>query len=186
MTPNQLLENVKTRFTMLLHDDEKALEALLRKALAVYQERIGVIRRYQLEEFTSNGYQLPDDYLARLSVTDAFHAHVSSDVWEDEGKLFLHLYSHEQWPITFTYLANIQNVNLDEWQLPSKSISILSDYLEALIAIPNAERVARISIAGKLDASHVPAEADLTTRLKELETEMTSRRAIVPVLGFGV
>ena len=50
MTPIELLEDVKSRFSVLLYDDEKALLSQLRKALIFYQDKAGFISRYQYDE----------------------------------------------------------------------------------------------------------------------------------------
>lgn len=183
MTPIMLLDEVKKRFTVLLHDDQEQLESLLRKALATYQEKVGVVRRMRITEIREGGNALPSDFLVRMSVVDANKMHVSTSVWADDGVIEFSLSGRERLPFTMAYLANLSNIDLNTYELPPLSVSILADYLQALIAIPNSERLRRASIAGKLDASDIGTEADLMTRLKEVELEMSSRRAVLPVIS---
>ncbi|QFT40116.1 MULTISPECIES: hypothetical protein [unclassified Vibrio] len=185
MTPNQLLEEVKARFPILLHDDEKALLSLLRKALAKYQELAGFNEKHRVNESDLDEYgacDLPPLFAARLVVKDKSGRYVKSEHWL--GKLELTLKGTEVFPITILYLQDVMNADLDTFQLPATSISLLGDYLELLISIPNAERQRRIATAGKLDTTDIPAEPDLAMRKTELETSMRANRAIVPPISL--
>ena len=84
MTPIELLEDVKARFPILLHDDEKALLSLLRKALAKYQEVAGFTTKTRIQQrdlADSNQFELPSDFAARLVVKDDRGRYVRSEVW---------------------------------------------------------------------------------------------------------
>lgn len=82
------------------------------------------------------------------------------------------------------YMQNVLNEPFDSFQLPTPCISLLGDYLELLITIPNAERQRRIAIAGKLDVTDIAAEPDLAARKAEIENSMRANRAIVPPVSL--
>ncbi|EID7761406.1 hypothetical protein J8B38_16445 [Vibrio parahaemolyticus] len=185
MTPIELLEDVKARFPILLHDDEKALLSLLRKALAKYQEIAGFTtktRIHQSDLADNNQFELPSDFAARLVVKDDRGRYVRSEVWGNV--LELKLTGVETFPLTLMYMQNVLNEPFDSFQLPTPCISLLGDYLELLITIPNAERQRRIAIAGKLDVTDIAAEPDLAARKAEIENSMRANRAIVPPVSL--
>lgn len=138
MTPIELLEDVKARFPILLHDDEKAL----RKALAKYQEIAGFTtktRIHQSDLADNNQFELPSDFAARLVVKDDRGRYVRSEVWGNV--LELKLTGAETFPLTLMYMKNVLNEPFDSFQLPTPCISLLGDYLELLITIPNARPI---------------------------------------------
>jgi len=61
MTPAELLEAVKTRFTTLLVDEAPLLQSLLRQALGVYQDRAGVTGRIRMEKTGGASPRFPSD-----------------------------------------------------------------------------------------------------------------------------
>ncbi|WP_318491903.1 hypothetical protein [Photobacterium leiognathi] len=186
MTPIELLEDVKSRFSVLLYNDEKALLSLLRKALVTYMDKAGFIasRRYkEIEEELT----LPDDFLARICLKDHRNRFITSTVYIDneERVLTLRLTGNEETPLVLTYMIDATRVDLDTWQIPTTAYGLIADYLELLISIPNSERLRRVSIAGKLDATDIPASMDLMSRKIELETAIAMNRAIIPAVSIG-
>lgn len=176
MTPIELLETVKLRFTPLLHDEDTKLRALLVMALTAYQDRAGHVRRTRLEK--SNGYSiaLPKDYLELVCITDQTGDWIDSEVIDGAIEIASNCRVH--WPLTMEYLVQLSALDLETADVPNTLVGILQNYLEALIAIPNYDRLRRVSIAGKLDVSNLPDEATLYQRKIELEAEMSARCAI--------
>lgn len=178
MTPAKLLEEVKSRFHTLMHDEPEALTALLKKTLVTYQDLAGVIKRHRYKQ-PADVYSLPDNFLARVGVSDAHNQFISATVWLDDNELELKLSGRETFPIVLTYVESLANVDLDTYQLPDTAVGIMADYLEALINIPNTERIRRVSMAGKIDVSDLPVQSELMDRKAAIEEQMRLSRAIL-------
>ncbi len=186
-TPNELLTSVKLRFPSLIHKESDSLETLLVQALTKYQDLAGVTKKLRIQKSDlteSNEVALPDDFLARVVVNDNHKHFIVSDVWDDAGVIELGLDGGESYPLVLTYLVALGDVDIDSYELPKTAISLLSEYLQVLIAIPNAERLRRVLIAGKMDTSDVPLEADLQARKTELEEKMAASKAMLPTISF--
>lgn len=184
MKPIDLLEEVKARFPMLLHSEDAKLKALLRKAIGVYQDLAGFMAKTRIQSGQApNGvFPLPERFSTRVSVMDASDSFIVSEVWGKE--LELKLSGGERYPFTLVYLENLRDADLNEISLPDNSITLISDYLELLIASPNSERLRRVAIAGKLDTSDIPTETDLAQRRVEMEDRIKTSQAMLPSFSF--
>jgi len=181
MSPIELLEDVKSRFTPLLHREAEKLESLLRQALRAYQDRAGYIQKIRVTD-NATSIPKPTDFLALIGASDKQGDMVYSD---DFGTDITLEYSwNTKSPVTVSYIANLADLDLKTGIVPPEIVGVVSNYLEALIAIPNYDRIRRVSIAGKVDASTIPDENTLNQRKLDLELDMSSRRAILP--GFTI
>ncbi|WP_147200784.1 hypothetical protein [Pantoea sp. CCBC3-3-1] len=176
MTPLALLESVKLRFNPLLHDDDTKLQALLTEALTAYQDRSGYVKRTRLQQTDSLSVTFPDDYLELVAVTDATGDWMYSDIID--GKIEIERCAGMRWPLTMEYLLKLSALDLTSGTVPAPLVGILQNYLEALIAIPNTDRLRRVSIASKLDVSNLPDQTTLYQRKVDLEVDMANRGAI--------
>lgn len=176
MTPNELLESVKPRFTPLLHDETDKLQALLVKALRAYQDRAGYVAHVRVKKEDGFSVALPADYLELVNVNDATGDWVDADVINN--KIEIANTWGLRWPLTVEYLVHLAALDLEKDTVPPTLVGIIQDYLEALIAIPNTNRIRRVSIASKVDVSDLPDENTLNERKKELEVDMNARGAI--------
>lgn len=185
MTPLELLDDVKERFPVLLHDEEPKLLALLRKAIARYQDYAGfIVKKRITSSESSSPIELPSDYLALIGVTDDTGAYVRAKEWRSENQIELKLRGRESYPLVMQYMRKVSKDEFSSFEIPSTAAGLIADYLEALIAIPNCARRRTIIIAGKLDATDIPTEDSLNARLTELELKISDNRAILPVFSI--
>lgn len=178
MSPNELLNSVKKRFAPLLVREEDTLQSFLIQALGTYQDKAGVMTAKKLEKAGGTSIPLPDDYLELVHVTDHNGMLVYSSNFGQT--IELELVGGERWPFRMTYLANLRDRSLDDWQVPPMAIGVISDYLFALINVQNVARRRVACIDGKFDYSDLPDEATLYQRCLDLEEKMAYNRAILP------
>lgn len=187
MKPTELLEEVKQRFTVLLHDEPAKLEALLRQALGTYQEKSGCVKKIKIRALSlqdgDSVFAMPPDFLAMQILKDAASKFVRFDVNTEDKTISLHPRDKSaKLPLDMWYFVNLRRVDLEHYELPEDFISLLQDYLEVLISIKNTARERNVLIAGGMDASHLPTDSDLDTRKEALELEMQSNRVITPMI----
>ncbi len=184
MTPNELLEEVTGRFTMLLHDEPKSLAVLLKQAVGKYQDLAGFMSKVRIAQtdIVDGLTALPERFQTRIALKDAAGRFVPCDAWS--GELEVKLSGAETYPLTLMYFENVRSADFDLYQLPPASVALIADYLELLIASPNAIRQRRIAIAGKLDTSDIPTEESLAARKAELEERIKGSRAILPTISL--
>lgn len=180
--PAQLLESVIARFPMLIHNEPKKLNALLNKAIGKYQDLAGFIAKARIQDvdLKDGKFTLPERFLTTVALKDADGRYISSEAWSDQ--LELELFGGERYPFTLLYLENLRDADYSQITLPAGSVSLISDYLELLIMSPNSDRLRRLSVAGKMDASDIPTEADLSTRRTELEEKIRASQAMIPMI----
>lgn len=180
MTPGQILEDVVARFVVCYITDPAEQERLLRQALGKFQDRAGVIR----EVWGEASFSLPPDFHAVAGCSDSRRRYVPWRIESDaEGQPLVRPVSGNQHepPFCLAYFCNLRDWGLDS-PLPGDCASLVSDYLEALLAVKNVKREREAYLAANMieAAQGLPAEQDLRARIAELEKEMTDNKAISP------
>lgn len=179
MTPLELLEAVKDRFVILFHSDEPALERLLYQALTKYGDKAGALHTLTTAETT---VCLPPFFWRVASCHDRAHRYMPTEPDRDTGELRIEAGSRNVAPFTVHYL-----VKLGDWprnrDLPTGCVSLVSDYLETLIAIPNSAYARIASGATGISSDGLLSVQELHARLAELEQQMEDSKAILPPMA---
>jgi hypothetical protein len=177
MTPNELLDQVKTQFQVIYLEPAKLIN-LLKQALGTYQDKAGVVRKLQFDD-NATEVDAPADLLEVIYVADAegrWHEH---QVSEDSVAVVVQAGKSVK-PYIVSYFVNLRDMDIDDDELPSETIGLLRDYLEALIAIPNTARARQIATATGIQAEY-PSEEELRARAENLELAIEESRAIIPM-----
>lgn len=190
MTPAEILEDVKHRFIVLYHNEDDALIRLLRQSLSKYQEKAGEIADVSSG---SSLIDIPQHYLCPLCAVDAKKRRISFSVQKVEkdvatenseptyeDKIVLEIEGKDRIaPYTFYYFENLREWGLDE-DLPHDCVALISDYLEALIALYNVERQKEVYLTTGISAgSELPSQSELRSRISEIEVQMEDNKAII-------
>lgn len=181
MTPANILEEVKTRFMVLYHHDEEVLKSLLYRALGKFQDKAGVI----LEAwFEGPVIELPPLFRAVAGCSDSKRRHIAHRFEQDaDGKKFLRLLPNSKHvaPFCLSYFCSLRDWDMEE-ELPADCDALVSDYLEALIAILNTkkEREAYLQAGMQEAAQTLQSEQELRQRVTDLEREMEDNKVIIP------
>jgi hypothetical protein len=176
MTPNELLEIALSGFQIVYVESAKQ-QILLRQALGVYQDKAGVIRKIVFEDDETEA-DTPDNFLSIVVAQDADGIYHEAN--ESDETITVTAQTNSVTPYTVHYFVNLRDYDADE-DLPGDGISLLLDYLVALIAIPNTARERQIATATGLQAE-LPSDEELRTRKSNLELAMEENQAIIPMV----
>lgn len=182
MTPKELLTEVKTRFVPLFITDETRLENLLKQALRTYQDRAGVLRHLDVE---AEEFDRPTDALELVASCDARGTFVECrEVRLPDGTVRWRLNPdcRHAAPYRLTYLLHLAEIDLDSGQLPRGTVSLLADYLEALIDIENTRRNRMALQTGGLPYDHLRADMELQEVKLRLEENMQETAESLPII----
>lgn len=185
MTPTEILDDAKSRFMVLYHDDADTLARLLRQALGKYQDKAGIILEVWHEGAT---FKLPANFHNIAGCCDAQRRYIPwryTTIEEEDGStcraIILTPTARHVTPYCLYYFCDLRNWELDS-PLPGDCDSLLCDYLEALIAVQNTKREREAYLlSGMTEAAQtLPSEMELRQRVSELEVAMEDNKAIVP------
>lgn len=169
MTPKEILDSVKSRFSELIVTDDAMLKELLLQALDTYQSKSGAFKILKIKEPASE-ISKPDDFSGLILIKDRTNRAVLVDV---EDKIDLSDVSASRYPLKMYYFINLRGADHDKYIIPSEHVHLIADYLHVLIQIPDSRRVVRILSAAEMDTSHIPPESELQQRKRDLEERMT-------------
>lgn len=184
MTPNELLNLVKTQFQVLYVESDR-LTNLLKQALGTYQDRAGVVRKLQFGDEDTEA-ETPEDLLEVICVTDnegRWHEYMVDEyaiTVSEQQRIGMSTRKSVR-PYSVSYFVNLRDMNIEKEALPSEAIGPLREYLEALIAIPNTARARQIATATGIQAEF-PSDEELRARKDALELAMEDMRAIIPMV----
>ncbi|MBE6441323.1 MAG: hypothetical protein E7022_03190 [Desulfovibrio desulfuricans] len=185
MTPAEILEDAKSRFMVLYHDDPDALARLLRQALGKYQDKAGVILEAWQE---GTAFKIPQHFHTVAGCCDTRRRYVpwrygtaENEAGETVRVIELDVGKRHAAPYCLYFFCDLRNWDMDE-PLPGDCDALLCDYLEALIALQNTKREREAYLtAGMAEAAQtLPVEQELRQRVAELEAAMEDNKAIVP------
>lgn len=182
MTPKQVLEEAQSRFMVLYHDDPAALERLLRQALAKMQEKAGVLAEMWTED---TAFPTPQHMSSIASCCDAQRRYVPFRFDVEHGSVTLLPHPKNTAPFCLIYFLNLRDWEEDK-DLPGQCTSLLTDYLEALIAVPNTQRQKETYLVTGMQsaAQELPQISELKMRCAEIEQAMEDNKAIVPPASY--
>lgn len=178
MTPSQALDDAKGRFIILYHDDEAALSRLLRQALAKFQDKAGVIREWVTDETAVRLDELPH-FKAPALCSDSKRRYVPFEFDRKSESIELRPGPKCEAPYRIEYFADLRSWPDDE-DLPADCFPLLTDYLEALIAVPNAERARYAMASTGIPYQELPSVQELRQRISDIEREMEDCKALIP------
>jgi len=178
MTPNQVLEDAKSQFPILYYKDPDKLEKLLKRALGVYQDKAGVIKKVTTTG-TETSVLIPDDMLSSIFASDKNSRY--HEIIDDETSLSIEEDADSEGPYTFYYFVNLRDFDLDD-DLPNGIAGTLIDYVVALIDIPNTERARAVALATGRQ-TELPSNDELNNRKALVEVYMEDNKAMVPMLS---
>lgn len=181
MTPANILEEVKTRFMVFYHHDDEVLQRLLYRALGKFQDKAGVILEVWFDEPT---LELPPRFHAVAGCSDFKRRYIAHRLeTNEEGHEILRLLPKAKHvsPYCLSYFCSLRDWDMEE-ELPADCDALVSDYLEALIAILNTkkEREAYLQAGMQDSAQTLQSEQELRQRVADMEREMEDNKAIIP------
>ncbi len=176
MTPAELLEQVKARF-QVLYVEPVTLDMLLKQAMGVYQDKAGPVRLLNFDALV-NEMPVPSDFYNVAVAMDAEGRWHSASVIA--GKLKIETTTRSVLPFKVWYFVAMRSMDLKTGNLPDESISLLYEYLTALIEIPNNKRAKEVAVTTGLPFE-IPDEETLKQRKDLVEQEIEDNQSMIPM-----
>lgn len=197
MTPSELLDEAKSRFIVLYHNDSTKLNGLLRQALGKFSDKAGVTVTATIP-FTSpdNSGLSPTEYIADTPMYYAplpsyfkdiavakdakgkwHEVVVGTDPETNEPCLIFSLDDTSVSPMIVEYFVDMREWDEDT-NLPNGVVSSVLDYLVALIDVPNTERERAVSQQSG-QTPELPSKSELMQRIDQIEQGWEENAAFI-------
>lgn len=176
MTPRELLTDVLTRF-QVMYLTTQVQESLLKQALSTYQTVVGPTSKLSIADATLP-VSKPAEFAEVAVCLDAEGRWHEADI--SASTVTAITTSKSVAPFTLHYFISLRNINLDTGALPDSSITLLTEYLYTLLAIPNTQR-AREAMTVTGIQMELPDDNELNNRKTLLEEEMDESAAMIPM-----
>lgn len=151
-------------------------ESLLKQALSVYQTTAGPTAKLSIADALP--VSKPAGFLdvaVCLDVEGRWHDVIFSDT-----AVTVVTTSKSVAPFTLHYFLNLRGLDLDAGSLPESSITLLTEYVYTLLAIPNTQRAREAMTVTGLQME-LPDDNELNNRKGLLEQEMDESAAMIPM-----
>lgn len=179
MTPNELLESVKERFSVLLVDNDQQLTSLLVDSLRKYRDKAGV--RNTLVISNSGLFELPSDFLAMSMIKDAEQDAIFASPMLAGGVKVVNLPNDAVYPLTLSYFVDLLKIGHNE-ELPERCIDLTAKHLQTQIERANDARIKQIESLADGDVSDLSTPAEKDAALAAIEQQMSSEMSFSDIL----
>lgn len=176
MTPRDLLNDVLLRFPVM-YLSSTVQDSILKQVLSVYHTIVGATARIIIAD--SLPVAIPagfDDVVTCVDSAGRWHEIVVTTT-----EIAVVTTTRSVAPFTLTYFISLRSLDLETGILPTSSITLLSEYLYTLLAIPNTQR-AREAMAVTGIQLELPDDNVLNDRKNQLELEMEETEAMIPMV----
>ena len=182
MTPNELLVSVKSRFSVLLVDNDKQFTTMLYDALRSYRDRAGVRETVLIER--SGIFELPSTFLGISAIKDSDEDAVFENVVRLAGgnTKAINFSDYESYPITLSYFVDLTKIGVDE-ELPEQCIDLVKRHLTVQIERENDAQIKQVEAMGDGDISDYSTPETKTQELKAIEEQMSNEQSYAEILS---
>lgn len=182
MNKIELIEEVKGRFSMLLHKEQDKLEALLKGALRTYQEKAGVIQTALIsaDQITEGMASVPADF-GRLVKVEDLHGRWINTMLNNAGTHLVLNETHGA-PYEVTYFIDLVAIPNDQ-ALPVTCIGTVMDLFELQVKIKNTERLYQARQQQGLESNDLTPIADLEQQKTSLIESIGTRQGFIPPIS---
>jgi len=154
------------------------LNVLVTQALGMYQDKAGPVKMVAFDA-DADSVSIPEDFLGVAVVLDSEGRWHEANI--DAENLVIVAQRHKsRKPYKIWYFVNMRGMAIGSGVLPLESVSILFDYLHALIDIPNTQRAKEVAAATGLQLD-LPDPETLKQRKDLLEQAMEDCQSIIPM-----
>lgn len=188
MTLNEVIESVKGRFVILLHDDDAKLLNLAYQALRLYQDKAGFIG------FRRGSADRKDDFIESVSPfaetivssQDATKNYYEAAMDKAQNRINFHTDGWQKYPFEASYLINkVKEIQSNpDTELPFECVSDIEELLFILISIPNNQQIRALNDVGEQPNDGMLTESELNEAKNRIIERMEQNSVLTVGLAF--